>query len=388
MGYQQEDADCFHAAQDSVSEGTAAGVGIAAGIAAGLLSGGSGAVATPAIIKALAGGFGVSTGAVAMGAGALAGGASSMATKRLISGVPQSELDKYPPHMLDLLMEMDLESMVEVWKFEQQERARYLVRLTSPSSQERIDGVSEIAAELKYDLKRDLIGMLTDDAPYLFQHGEKVMVAEVRAQVLAALERMYRRASSKPDFGPVLVTRALKKEDVFLLSEGALNQKTDAEQKALLSEARQWVQAHVQPAKKDLLLTICYRVLQLLSLIPYKREEVDPVTFPTPTQEEIRISQTVRQETPKGAWVFDFAECDEACQADEWLRRAMDFSKKGVPKIARDRHGEPIRQKNLAWKHDGIVPFNTDKPVDLLSSLEIQLRDARSQYDFYVQLIQ
>ncbi|MFO0575393.1 MAG: Fic family protein [Polyangia bacterium] len=86
VGYQAQDTDAFHAAQDSVSNKAAMATALTATAAVTLASGGTGGAAAPAIIQALAGALGTSSGSVAVGAGALAGGMTSMGTKRLLSG--------------------------------------------------------------------------------------------------------------------------------------------------------------------------------------------------------------------------------------------------------------------------------------------------------------
>lgn len=86
VGYQAQDTDAFHAAQDSVSNKAAMATALTATAVVTLASGGTGGAAAPAIIQSLAGALGTSSGSVAVGAGTLAGGLTSMGTKRLLSG--------------------------------------------------------------------------------------------------------------------------------------------------------------------------------------------------------------------------------------------------------------------------------------------------------------
>ncbi|MBS1123137.1 MAG: Carbon monoxide oxidation accessory protein CoxG, partial [Deltaproteobacteria bacterium] len=90
LGYQDQDQDAYHAAQDSVANGAATGAAIVATVAVTAATGGLGAgAAVPALASFMAS-AGAATGigatSLAMGAGALAGGLTSMAVKRSVSG--------------------------------------------------------------------------------------------------------------------------------------------------------------------------------------------------------------------------------------------------------------------------------------------------------------
>lgn len=90
LGYQEQDQDAYHAAQDSVTNGAATGAAIVATVAVTAATGGLGAGAAVPALAAFMGSAGAATGigatSLAMGAGALAGGLTSMAVKRSISG--------------------------------------------------------------------------------------------------------------------------------------------------------------------------------------------------------------------------------------------------------------------------------------------------------------
>ena len=90
LGYQGQDQDAYHAAQDSVTNGAATGAAIVATVAVTAATGGLGAGAAVPALAAFMGSAGAATGigatSLAMGAGALAGGLTSMAVKRSISG--------------------------------------------------------------------------------------------------------------------------------------------------------------------------------------------------------------------------------------------------------------------------------------------------------------
>jgi len=90
LGYQEQDQDAYHAAQDSVTNGAATGAAIIATVAVTAATGGLGAGAAVPALASFMGSAGAATGigatSLAMGAGALAGGLTSMGVKRAISG--------------------------------------------------------------------------------------------------------------------------------------------------------------------------------------------------------------------------------------------------------------------------------------------------------------
>ncbi len=90
LGYQSQDVEAYHAAQDTVTNAAATTAAVVATVAVTAATGGLGAgVAVPALASFMgttAAATGIGATSLAFGAGALAGGLTSMAVKRSISG--------------------------------------------------------------------------------------------------------------------------------------------------------------------------------------------------------------------------------------------------------------------------------------------------------------
>jgi hypothetical protein len=192
------------------------------------------------------------------------------------------------------------------------------------------------------DLKR----MLEDDAPYADTGGTRPMIYEVRVTALCRLQQLYRHSKDKPDFGLVKVRKRMPAHVAEAQAAAALTRLDDRQRNELFERVELFLETRVQPQKSEREMLRCYRILQELGLIEYRTEEVDPITYLTPMQEEERIRQTEQPRplphlriasarTPmrtlgflyrdplKSEWSVDFSDCDEAREAQSCLQSSL-----------------------------------------------------------------
>lgn len=261
-----------------------------------------------------------------------------------------------------------------------------LGQLGSPSSATRASVAHEMAEEYVGEAMDGLRELLSDDAPFAFRHGDELMVAEVRAAALNALQLMYKQTQRPPDFGVVEVRKAMSADEV----RAAIDAVRDADEIArVATQADEFVTKHVVPNNKDEEeVLVAYRILQELGLVEYRREEVDPKTYMTPLQAEVSASQLVSQRpTPHvrftsssdqrllgyyypqdGRWLIDFAEDAEANDVQRYLRSILTVEKNGVPKVVKNLDGSPKTSADGSFVLDGVASFDGD-PLDVLFSV-------------------
>ncbi|HJN74524.1 MAG TPA: hypothetical protein QGF58_11375 [Myxococcota bacterium] len=193
-------------------------------------------------------------------------------------------------------------------------------------------------------LKKDrdaMVGMLNDDAPFLFKHGDAMHISEVRMRALVALQDHYRKAGRAWDLGPVPVRRAMSAADAEKKAMAVLASLPERGRKLCLHEAEQFLDQRVQPFDKQRPPLRAYRVLQQLSRVRYEIQEPLPGSLLTPLQLEVQESQLV-SERPRphlrfsgssgvlgyvyvagGKWVLDFAEGAESEALEGSVRAAI-----------------------------------------------------------------
>lgn len=298
------------------------------------------------------------------------------------------ELARLTPDELAQLDDVDLD---ELAASHQLEVDAYRQQLGAASSLARVDGADR-AGEAFHELLPELEALLRDDAPYLFQHGEHAMISEVRLRALAALERIYRRSGRRPDFGTLSVRKGMSATEAHRRAAEALAECSVAEQAQLLARVDAFLITRVNPTAAEREALRDYRVLQELGLVEYRHEAVDPETYLTPLQEEVRLSQMrgqrpcpylrvaslgnpgrtlgfVYRDVQSRQWAIDFAECDEAEEAADWVREMMTLDPGGVPRVQRDRHGKPLLDEEGGLRYDGVIPLETRDEVALLQSI-------------------
>jgi len=238
-------------------------------------------------------------------------------------------------------------------------------------------------------LPNELAPLLGDSAPVVRIHGGKYFLTEVRAAALVALQNQYRRTRRKWDLDPVSVRRAMLQEDAQTLAQEQLEKLSATQQETLGADVDRWLAESVNPPD-DNHRVACryYGVLLKLGAIQYETQEVNPETWLTDLQEQIHASQTVTpRPTPhvrfdgphgpvgwlyrqSGQWVLDFDEGPLAREIRKLIESWIHAVPGGVPRIVFDAQGRPKRHPTGGFLTDGVVPPDTDSPIDYLRSVE------------------
>lgn len=240
--------------------------------------------------------------------------------------------------------------------------------------------------------------LLADDAPFAFRHGGALHVSEVRMRALEALEHLY-RAARRPasELGPVVVRRAMPAVEAVRRAQEALEPLGDERRQELASRAGAFLAARVRPASdEEGEALLAYRILQQMGHVAYREEAVDPETYLTQTQREVADTQLARERPrphlcvfsgtgdllgyvwrePKGRWVLDFAEVPVAKDAVYLTRSVLGgLDPGGVPRVARDAAGRPLRDADGALVLEGTIPLDTPDGCEVLRSLAAFLED-------------
>jgi hypothetical protein len=227
--------------------------------------------------------------------------------------------------------------------------------------------------------------LLNDASPVVTHRGERKGVGEVRFTAVTALQRILLHHKKPIDLGEVTVRKVMFEEEVLqrycALEERAVIAVTPRVD-AILSE-------RVRPDADDESLIRAYVVLQCIDLIEYRKERVDPSTYSTPLQEEVRISQLVSARPRPhlrvadasdparlfgyvyrnsfGRYVVDFAEGPGSDNAVEKLTRLLDSKVKRVvlegDRTARNPDGSAQWGEPLDFEHAD--------PLEVLRSLRV-----------------
>lgn len=260
-----------------------------------------------------------------------------------------------------------------------------VLQLRSSVSATRALIAHKLADEYVGEAMEPLRELLDDRAPFVFHHAGKLMVAEVRAAALNALQLMYKQINEPPDFGAVEVRKAMTADEI----QEALDAADASEVGRATKQAEEFLAAHVVPAnEKEGKLLLAYRILQQLGKIEYRLERVDLNTYMTPLQAEVSASQLV-SDRPKphvrfsshndrrllgyyypedGQWILDFAEDAEARDVERYLRSILTLEESGVPRVVQRVDGSPKTNPDGSFVLDGVAPFDGD-PTDVLFSV-------------------
>lgn len=258
--------------------------------------------------------------------------------------------------------------------------------LAEPSVERRLEGLA-LAEESGAGMAA-VFGALEDDAPFAFDHGDQRMISEVRMRALVVMEALCQLNGRPPDFGPVHVRRAMAADEARARVAEAMEQ-ADEPGRARI-EAEDFLEARVQPSPRDREALLAYRILQVLGAIDYSVEEVDPETGLTPTQAEIRASQTagerprphlrvadhagntlgfVYREVGAKRFTLDFAEDTAAEAARRFVTSVFGIERGGVPRVVFDADGAPRTDDDGAFVLDGVVPLTCVDPKAVLRSV-------------------
>jgi len=269
--------------------------------------------------------------------------------------------------------------------------------MSSASSAIRADSCHDIADEMAGDRIDELRDLLEDDAPFVFTHGGRRMISEVRFAALSALQALYRGLAREPDFGPVLVRKATSVEEALAQAATADAQLEQAERARLNKSVDDFVQTRVRPDARDAEAVRAYRLLQELGRLEYRREEVDPISYMTPLQAEVSASQ-LTSSRPKphlrfvsiadgrtlgylyksdGRWVQDFAEDAEAGEVRSFLDKVFTIERGAIPRVRFSDSGQPLLDDVGAFVFDGSTSLADGEAVELLRSVQALMGDKR-----------
>lgn len=179
---------------------------------------------------------------------------------------------------------------------------------TSGCAAQRLEAVALVADDAAEPCLSRLRALLPDDAPFVFRRAGHALIGEVRFAALDRLQTVYQRSGRRPDFGAVVVRKAMPAADAARHAGQALTRVPASAREAVLAAADAFLSARVQPPAGAWPALRAYRALQQLGLIGYREEEVDPDTYRTPLQTEILRSQMRRPRPTPHLRVFAAAD--------------------------------------------------------------------------------
>ncbi len=259
---------------------------------------------------------------------------------------------------------------------------------TSPSSITRARAAVQ-AGEIRNAFAEPKLRALLDDAsPFVIAHGTRKVISEVRFAALEALQLVCHRHNKDLALGPVTVRRAMPVDEALQRVVAVAD--VDRERVHELVETS--VRERVSPPDDDALAVRAYLTLQALGLIEYTRELVDPRTFMTPTQDDVRRTQTAR-ERPRPhlrvadkadatrtfgfvyrdanhRWAIDFADGVGAADAVETLKAVM---RPTLQRARVDESGHTIRNPDGTAQFEGTLVLATGDTVPILQTLRVYL---------------
>lgn len=259
----------------------------------------------------------------------------------------------------------------------------YAPLLASTRAEDRAAGIARW--EEHHGDAAALVALLDDDAPLVRAHAGGRWVVEVRALALVALEDRLRRTRQPWPYGPVKVRAGMPEAEVERRCAGLAadrRAKLDADAVAALA-------ARVRPPDADAALCRGYLALKGAGEVGYAVQDVDPDTLLTPLQADVHRSQLasprpvphVRFDGPDGApvgflyrgqagWVLDVDEGPLARTVRDLVGEWRRAGKGGVPRVLFDDAGAPrLHPSGQGLATDGIVPADTDQPLDYLQSV-------------------
>lgn len=267
-----------------------------------------------------------------------------------------------------------------------------LEQLNSASSLVRASAAMEAGLVCAEACEARLRELLHDHSPFVFAHGAKLVIAEVRFSALDALEAMYFMLGRAPDFGTVTLRKAMPVEEAL-----ALAARVDPEERRLVADAVEAaLRDKVVPPAEHAEALRAYTLLQALGLVDYRQEIVDARTYSTPLQEEVRRSQLTSERPrprlriadrgdpartfgfvyrdPQKLWAVDFAEGVQAIAARERASAVLSSAREGkLARVRVDPEGQTLREADGTPSFDGEVELVGDDQLGVLRALRAQL---------------
>ena len=261
-----------------------------------------------------------------------------------------------------------------------------LEELSSPSSSARARTALQAGELRMQSCEQRLRELLGDASPFVFAHGTKLVIAEVRFTVLEALQTMFHNQKRTPDFGTVTVRKAMPVDEAIERASHL----GDHERRRVAEAVEATLRDHVVPAPDDEPALRAYAMLQALGLVEYRHEQVDPHTYSTPLQEEVRRSQLVRARPrphlriadladptrtfgfvyrdPRKLWAVDFAEGVQSSYVREHAVAVLSSARDGkLHRVRVDADGRTVRNPDNTGAFEGEVELMGD---DLLGVLQ------------------
>jgi len=203
-----------------------------------------------------------------------------------------------------------------------------LADLASQSSLTRATTVATVGRGGEPKLRE----LLADASPYIIAGGR---ISEVRFAALEALQHLFYATKRRPDFGVVRVRRPLPIAEATWRA----TQLSTEERRRVAEAVEHTLRTQVAPAPEHEPALRAYALLQALGRIEYRDDEVDPRTYATALQEEVRMAQVAQ---PRPRPHLRIADRDDAARTFGYLYRdarevwALDFAEGIGPAAARE----------------------------------------------------
>lgn len=259
---------------------------------------------------------------------------------------------------------------------------------SSPSSLTRARAAVEAGALRNVYAEPALRALLEDASPFVVAHGTRMVISEVRFPALEALELVCHRHQKPLELGVVTLRRALPVEEA-LARAAAISDEARERVRPLVDSA---LSEKVAPAASDEPALRAYLTLQMLGEIEYQREVVDPATFMTPLQDDVRRTQ-VAADRPRPhlrvadrnapsrtfgyvyrdarkRWALDFADGVGAADAVDTLKAVM---RPTLQRACVDETGATVRNADGTARFDGSLVLATGEDLPILQTLRVYL---------------
>jgi hypothetical protein len=254
----------------------------------------------------------------------------------------------------------------------------FFAALKSPVARIRVEAADELGRLHGILAESQLRDLLVDSSPVVTYRGKRAGIGEVRFTALTALQRILLHHDKPMDLVVVVVRKVMFADDV-----------EDDVVRGIAPRVDEILRDRVQPDDEDLALVRPYLVLQCLDRIDYRREPVDPITYATPLQEEVRASQLVSPRprphlrvadaanaervfgyvyrNDRGFYTLDFAEGPGSDRA-VWILSAILQSRLNAVVLV---DGETARNPDGTAQLGDLLNLRTADPVLALQSLRV-----------------
>lgn len=229
----------------------------------------------------------------------------------------------------------------------------------------------------------DLLPLLDDDAPVVRGHAGRGVLVEVRAAALVALQDRHRHAAGGWPHGAVTVRKAMPVDEAVAQARDLVARLEPGRRVEVERLVVQALGERVDPPAADNEACLAYCTLQVLGAVPYRHEDVDPVTMLTSLQVQVHASQMVsprptphvRFDGPHGPvgylyrtdrWVLDFDESPTARDICQMVQQVQRLERGGVPRIAFGPDGNPLCNEDGSFQMAGAVPDDDNHTTEYL----------------------